>query len=256
MAPKVSSAHTHDTPGRKRAAVFACLDERSAMALEVPSALVPCVRETVLLQYQAAVGGAAARVPARGARRARRPQRCAEPASGWSSSARLLDQLGWPGEPVPPALEVAAPVDLLRDALHGALIDAGERLAVACEGSWRGEASPDGVRTAAGRGDRPRPPAAELGGAPLGGDGAAEQQDADHRDDGGQERHAPRTRTGRARRRDRHRAIAIPPARPGEGGCSRLRRVSWFVPPNSTFGEIDMPRDGRVAGAASLVSAN
>jgi hypothetical protein len=38
----------------------------------------------------------------------------------------------------------------MRDALHGSLIDAGERLAVACEGAWRGEASADGVRAAAG----------------------------------------------------------------------------------------------------------
>ena len=44
---------------------------------------------------------------------------------------------------------VAGPADLLRDALHGSLIDAGERLAVACEGSWRGEASPEGVRAVA-----------------------------------------------------------------------------------------------------------
>ena len=32
---------------------------------------------------------------------------------------------------------------------YGSLIDAGERLAVACDGGWRGEASADSVRSAA-----------------------------------------------------------------------------------------------------------
>ena len=116
------------------------------MALEIPGALVPCVRETVLLQYRAAVEALHLAFGAEGeplgeVRRAR---------ERLGQLGGLLDQLGWPGEPVPPALEVAAPVHLLRDALHGALIDAGERLAVACEGSWRGDASPDGVRASAG----------------------------------------------------------------------------------------------------------
>jgi hypothetical protein len=119
------------------------------MALEVPSALVPCVRETVLLQYQAAAEALQLTFRARGEPGPSRAEvRQARERLGQLGG--LLDQLGWPGEPVPPALEVAAPVHLLRDALHGTLIDAGERLAVACEGSWRGEASPDGVRASAG----------------------------------------------------------------------------------------------------------
>ena len=112
--------------------------------LEVPGALVPCVRDTVLLQYRAAVEGlhVALGEP--------------EPAEGGRARERLtwldalLGQLGWPGEAVPAAaVELTGPAELLRDALHGSLIDAGERLAVACEGSWRGEASADSIRSAA-----------------------------------------------------------------------------------------------------------
>ena len=119
------------------------------MALEVPSALVPCVRETVLLQYQAAAEALQLAFRARGEAGPSRAE-VLRARERLGQLGGLLDQLGWPGEPVPPALEVAASVHLLRDALHGALIDAGERLAVACEGSWRGDASPDGVRASAG----------------------------------------------------------------------------------------------------------
>jgi hypothetical protein len=117
------------------------------MALEIPGALVPCVRETVLLQYRAAVEAlhlAFRDEPAGSHTEVRRARR------RLGQLDALLDGLGWPGEPVPPALEASAPAGVLRDALHGALIDAGERLAVACEASWRGEASADSVRAAAG----------------------------------------------------------------------------------------------------------
>jgi hypothetical protein len=115
------------------------------MALEIPGALVPCVRETVLLQYRAA---AEALHLALGA--GREPLGEVRPArERLGQLDALLDQLGWQGEPAPPALEVAGPRDMLRDALHGSLIDAGERLAIACEGTWRGEASADSVRAAA-----------------------------------------------------------------------------------------------------------
>jgi hypothetical protein len=115
------------------------------MALEIPGALVPCVRETVLLQYRAAVEAlhlafGAGGEPLGEVRRAR---------ERLGQLDALLGQLGWPGEPGPAALELAASGDVLRDALHGSLIDAGERLAVACEGTWRGEASAESVRAAA-----------------------------------------------------------------------------------------------------------
>ena len=118
------------------------------VAVELPAALVPCVRETVLLQYRAALEALHLAFGARD-----------EPATSLEEVRRgrnrlgridaLLAQLGWPGEPVPEAVRLTGPADVLRDALHGSLIDAGERLAVACEGSWRGEASADSVRSAA-----------------------------------------------------------------------------------------------------------
>jgi hypothetical protein len=113
------------------------------VGLEVPGALVPCVRETVLLQYRAAVEALhlAFGEPQPGDPRRERER--------LARLGALLDQLGWPDEPVPEAVELSAPAELVRDALHGSLIDAGERLAVACEGSWRGEASADSVRSAA-----------------------------------------------------------------------------------------------------------
>ena len=113
------------------------------VGLEVPGALVPCVRETVVLQYRAAVEAlhlAFGEAESGDARRER------ERLAGIGA---LLDQLGWPGEPVPAAARLSAPAELVRDALHGSLIDAGERLAVACEAGWRGEASADSIRSAA-----------------------------------------------------------------------------------------------------------
>ena len=119
------------------------------VAMEVPAALVRCMRETVLMQYRAAVealhlafggeGGAGASPEDVRRGRARLRQLDA-----------LLDQLGWAESPAPQAVAVAAEAEVLRDALYGSLIDAGERLAVACEGSWRGEASAESIRSAAG----------------------------------------------------------------------------------------------------------
>jgi hypothetical protein len=115
------------------------------VAVGLPATLVPCVRETVLLQYRAALEalhlafGAAA-------------TSLGEVRRGRDRLGRLdalLAQLGWPDELVPEAVDLAGSADVVRDALHGSLIDAGERLAVACEGSWRGEASADSVRSAA-----------------------------------------------------------------------------------------------------------
>lgn len=119
------------------------------MALEVPGALVPCVRETVVLQYRAAVESLQLAFAAQDQPGGSRAEvRCARRRLGQLDA--LVDELGWPGEPVAPAIEVSAPGRLLRDALHGALIDAGERLAVACEARWRDQANAAAVRAAAG----------------------------------------------------------------------------------------------------------
>ena len=119
------------------------------VAVELPAALVPCVRETVLLQYRAALEALHLAFGARG----EAATSLEEVRRGRDRLGRidaLLAQLGWPGEPVPDVVGLAGRADVVRDALHGSLIDAGERLAVACEGSWRGEASAGSVRPAAG----------------------------------------------------------------------------------------------------------
>jgi hypothetical protein len=119
------------------------------VAVELPAALVPCVRETVLLQYRAALEALHLAFGALG----EGATPLEEVRRGRDRLGRLdalLAGVGWPGDPVPEAVELAGPSDVVRDALHGSLIDAGERLAVACEGSWRGEASAGSVRSAAG----------------------------------------------------------------------------------------------------------
>jgi hypothetical protein len=119
------------------------------VAVELPAALVPCVRETVLLQYRAALEALHLAFGALG----EGATPLEEVRRGRDRLGRLdalLAGIGWPGDPVPEAVELAGPADVVRDALHGSLIDAGERLAVACEGSWRGEASAGSVRSAAG----------------------------------------------------------------------------------------------------------
>ncbi len=118
------------------------------VALEVPAGLVPCVRETVLLLYRAAVEALHMALGGPGESAAPleevRPHR-----ERLTQLGEVVDQVGWAGQPVPQELEVVGARDALVDVLHGSLIDAGERLAVACGGSWRGEASADSVRTAA-----------------------------------------------------------------------------------------------------------
>jgi hypothetical protein len=81
----------------------------------------------------------------------------------------LAGSLGWErassGEPDSGsgARQLDAPADLLHDAFYGALIDAGERLAVTASTSWRGEL-PLGARAGGGcRGAGPPPAAAALG---------------------------------------------------------------------------------------------
>lgn len=115
------------------------------VALQVPGGLAPGLRDTVLLLYRAAVEALHLAFGARGeALEEGRAQR-----ERLNELDALLEQVGWPGDPVPSVLELRGRADLLRDAVYGALIDAGERLAVACAGGWRGESSAGGVRAAA-----------------------------------------------------------------------------------------------------------
>ena len=118
------------------------------VAVEVPAALVHPVRETVLLLYRAALEalqldfGARAELHASLGEVVRQRERLRQ-------LDTLLDQLGWPDASELEGRRLTVPADVLADALHGALIDAGERLAVACAGSWSGEAGADSVRAAA-----------------------------------------------------------------------------------------------------------
>jgi len=123
------------------------------LAVEVSAALVQSLRETVLLLYRAALEALHLAFGADDpALEEVVPQR-----ERLRQLDALLDQLGWPelGEPgpgesdAPAPLRLAAPADVLADALHGALIDAGERLAVVCAARWRGEAGPESVRASA-----------------------------------------------------------------------------------------------------------
>ena len=115
------------------------------VVLEVPVALVAGLRETVLLQYRATVEALHLGLEDKLAGDAE--------VSGGRERLRqldeLLDQLDTPAETDATTARVEAAADVLGDALHGSLIDAGERLAVACGGAWRGEGPAGGVRSAA-----------------------------------------------------------------------------------------------------------
>jgi hypothetical protein len=115
------------------------------VSVQVPASVVPSIRDTVVLLFRATAealylslgrygeGGE----PLREVRRHR---------ERLGSIDTLLVQLGWPGDPVPELVEVSGPRSLLHDALHGAMIDAGERLAVAAAAGWRSEAPTVSVR--------------------------------------------------------------------------------------------------------------
>jgi hypothetical protein len=115
------------------------------VAVEVPAALVPPLRETVVLLYRAALEALQGALGAH--------DESVEEVVRQRERVRqidaLLDQLGWPAPLGDEPRLLTGPAGPIDDALHGALIDAGERLAVACEASWRGEASEDSVRAAA-----------------------------------------------------------------------------------------------------------
>jgi hypothetical protein len=122
-------------------------------SVEVPAALVAPLRETIGLLYQTTAEALYLALRAHAERRApleevhRHRTRLAQ-------LEALLDRLGWSPQSAPDQpgerLVLSAPRDVLRDAVHGALIDSSERLALACTACWRGEVEPDSVqRTAA-----------------------------------------------------------------------------------------------------------
>jgi hypothetical protein len=123
----------------------------------VPAVLVAPVRESVVLLHQSTVEAlhfALRAEPPRGeASGERPPEDVRRQRERLVRLDALLVQLGWWSEGEPPAsggvLELRAPGDVLLDVLHGALIDAGERLAGACGESWRGHAGLERIRAAA-----------------------------------------------------------------------------------------------------------
>jgi hypothetical protein len=121
-------------------------------SVEVPAGLAAAVRESAVLLYQATVEALhfALRSPVGDGEARDEVRRHRARLAGLDA---LLTQLGWWTEVAPDAmageLELTAPREVLQDALHGALIDAGERLAVACDESWRDDAGSEEVRAAA-----------------------------------------------------------------------------------------------------------
>jgi hypothetical protein len=117
------------------------------VTLLVPGALVGTLRETGVLLYEATAEALHLSLRARSeggsfgevrAHRARLGElEAVLHALGWTAEGRLRD------------VELHAPSELLHDIVYGALLDAGERLSVACESGWRGEVGTDVVRAIA-----------------------------------------------------------------------------------------------------------
>jgi hypothetical protein len=109
------------------------------VSVEVPAELVRPIRETVLLLYEATAESLHLALKARALDEV------------WLHRARLdeLDEALRALRPDERATELSATRDLIHDALYGALIDAGERLAEASNRSWRGELPLERVQAAA-----------------------------------------------------------------------------------------------------------
>jgi hypothetical protein len=127
----------------------------ASVSVEVPSELVGPIRETVLLLYQATAESLQLALRAHSEGRG-----SLEEVSAHRARLAQLDDLaaslGWqagrPGRPAATASgsrQLSAPAELLHDAFYGALIDAGERLAVTASSSWRGELPLERVQEAA-----------------------------------------------------------------------------------------------------------
>jgi hypothetical protein len=114
------------------------------VSVEVPAELVARVRETVVLLYEATAESLHLALRAHSEGRGSPPE-LREHRLRLAQLDGLLTQLGPPGG----SRQVSAPADLLHDALYGALIDAGERLAVTASSSWRGELPLERVQEAA-----------------------------------------------------------------------------------------------------------
>jgi hypothetical protein len=120
-------------------------------SVEIPAGLADRVRDSVALLYEAAAEGLHLALRA-GAGTGVALEEVRQQRDRLARLDTLLVRLGWWSEAA--RQEVAdvrleAPYDLLGDALHGALIDAGERLALACGAGRRDSGRPADVRAAA-----------------------------------------------------------------------------------------------------------
>jgi hypothetical protein len=121
-------------------------------SVEIPADLVGAVRDSVALLYHSSVEALdfALRSHVEHGEPRDEAERCR---ARLAELDALLVQMGWwsegAQEDIAGDVELTAPREVLRDALYGALIDAGERLAVACGEGWRLGAGADRVRAAA-----------------------------------------------------------------------------------------------------------
>lgn len=111
------------------------------VTVEVPAELVRPIRETVLLLYQATAESLHLALKARAS-----GDDAIEEVHHHRARLDALDELVRRLEPEGRGAELSAPRDLLHDALYGALIDAGERLAETSNRCWRGELPLDRVQ--------------------------------------------------------------------------------------------------------------
>jgi hypothetical protein len=116
------------------------------VSVEVPSELVGRVRETVLLLYQASAESLQLSLRAHSEGRGSLEE-VGLHRERLAQLDELAGSLGW--EAGPGARQLSAPAELLHDAFYGALIDAGERLAVTASSAWRGEQPLERVQEAA-----------------------------------------------------------------------------------------------------------
>jgi hypothetical protein len=118
------------------------------VSMEVPAELISPIRETVLLLYQATTESLQLALRARSEGRGSLEE-VHHHRARLAQLDELLGGLGWPAGILPRSLELSAPAELLHDALYGALIDSGERLAVTSNRCWRGELPLERVQEAA-----------------------------------------------------------------------------------------------------------
>lgn len=127
------------------------------VTVEVPAELVEPIRETVLILYEATAESLHHALRAGALDEARlhraRMEEIEELARALGGEGARGAETGASGGGAAAggggAVPVSASRDLLHDALYGALIEAGERLAVASNRAWRGELPLERVRSAA-----------------------------------------------------------------------------------------------------------